>query len=242
MIVNAGLELDTVDFQYRSNRPVLVGVSWVPGQRSALLGPNGAGKSTLFGVACGALRPARGTVRVDGDAVRPGRVGWMPQTVEALPALRCREQVALAGWMQGLSRTAAWEAARSALDAVDLGSRADERASTLSGGQLRRLGVAEVLVAKPAVVLLDEPTVGLDPLQRDQVRTLIAGLGDRCQIVVATHLVEDLATAFDTVTVLVDGRIRFDGTVDAFLDVGSAPGGFSERATASYAAVVGAVR
>ena len=236
------MEIEAVDFGYRSNRPVLTTVSWVPGQRSALLGPNGAGKSTLFGVACGALRPQNGTVEVAGSAVRPGRIGWMPQTISALPSLRCQEQVALAGWMQGLGRTEAWDAAAGALDAVDLGSRADERASTLSGGQLRRLGVAEVLVAEPAVVLLDEPTVGLDPLQRDQVRSLIADLGDRCQVVVATHLVEDLATAFDTVTVLVDGAIRFDGTVDEFLELGGTDGGFSERATAAYAATVGPVR
>lgn len=231
-----------MDFGYRSKRPVLIGVSWVPGQRSALLGPNGAGKSTLFGIACGALRPHRGTVSVAGSAVRPGRVGWMPQTVSALPSLRCHEQVALAGWMQGLGRTEAWSAAADALDAVDLGSRADDRASTLSGGQLRRLGVAEVLVARPDVVLLDEPTVGLDPLQRDQVRSLIADLGDRCQVVVATHLVEDLATAFDTVTVLVDGSIRFDGSVDEFLALGGTGGGFSERATAAYASAVGSDR
>lgn len=240
--VDAGLEIDAVDFSYRSKRPVLAGVSWVPGQRSALLGPNGAGKSTLFGVACGALRPRRGSVEVGGSAVRPGRVGLMPQTIAALPSLRCQEQVALAGWMQGLSRTAAWEAAVVALDAVDLGSRASERASTLSGGQLRRLGVAEVLVAEPDVVLLDEPTVGLDPLQRDQVRALIAGLGDRCQVVVATHLVEDLETAFDTVTVLVDGTVRFDGSVEEFLGLSDAGGGFSKRATAAYAAAVGSAR
>ena len=234
-----GLEVDAVDFGYRSSQPVLMDVSWVPGRRSALLGPNGAGKSTLFGVACGALRPQRGTVRVGGVVVRPGRVGWMPQTIQALPSLRCREQVALAGWMQGLSRTSAWSAAAEALDAVALTSKADERASTLSGGQLRRLGVAEVLVAEPAAVLLDEPTVGLDPMQRDHVRNLIAGLGDRCQVVVATHLVEDLATAFDTVTVLVEGSIRFDGSVAAFLELGTTEGGFSDRATAAYAVAVG---
>ncbi len=239
-MVGTGLVVRDLDFAYRSARPVLTGVSWQPGRRSALLGPNGAGKSTLFGVACGARRPQRGAVEVDGLAVRAGAVGWMPQTIHALPSLRCREQVALAGWMQGLSRAAAWNAAAEALAAVDLTARSRDRASTLSGGQLRRLGVAEVLVARPGVVLLDEPTVGLDPLQRDQVRSLIARLGERCQIIVATHLVEDLATAFDTVTVLADGTIRFDGSVDAFLALGGPTGDFAERATAAYAAVVGA--
>lgn len=235
-----GLEVDGVDFRYGSRHPVLEAVSWVPGQRTALLGPNGAGKSTLFGVACGALHPRRGTVRIGGRPVRRGQVAWMPQAIQALPSLRCREQVALAGWMQGLSRTAAWQAASSALDAVDLTGKANERATSLSGGQLRRLGVAEVLVGSPSVVLLDEPTVGLDPIQRDQVRRLIAGLGDRCQIVVATHLVEDLAMAFDRVTVLAEGQIRFDGTVDAFLDLAPNGGSSADRATAAYAASIGA--
>ncbi len=240
MTTPGGLELRSIDFRYRRGRPALAGVSWAPGRRAALLGPNGAGKSTLFGVACGALRPERGGVEVAGAAAAPGQVAWMPQTIQALPTLRCREQVALAGWMQGLSRARAWDAAADALEIVNLAQRAGDRAATLSGGQLRRLGLAEALVGDPAVVLLDEPTVGLDPMQRDQVRGLLIELGERCQLIVATHLVEDLAQAFDTVTVLVEGSIRFDGSVDAFLALAPDGGTFTGRATAAYAAVAAA--
>ncbi len=166
----------------------------------------------------------------------------MPQAIDALPSLRCREQVALAGWLDGLSRTAAWDAALDALRAVDLADRATDPARSLSGGQLRRLGVAEVLVAQPSVVLLDEPTVGLDPLQRQQLRQLIAELGDRCQVIVATHLVDDLATSFDTITVLAAGEIRFHGDTDAFLALARGKGTFAERATEAYAAAIGGDR
>jgi ABC-2 type transport system ATP-binding protein len=240
--LSTGLAVDGVGYRYRRARAALSDVSWVPGRRAALLGPNGAGKTTLFGVSSGALRSAGGSVLVGGQPVRPGRVAWMPQAIQALPALRCQEQVALAGWLNGLGRSAAWAAATEALAAVDLEDRADEPARSLSGGQLRRLGVAEVLVAQPSVLLLDEPTVGLDPLQRDQLRTLIAGLGDRCQVIVATHLIDDLATSFDSITVLAEGEIRFHGDPDAFLDLAGGSGSFTERATEAYATVVGASR
>ena len=181
---------------------------------------------------------------MDGTTVRPGAVAWMPQSVQAMPGLRAREQAALAGWMQGRRRGAAWRAAGEALDAVGLLDHADVRCHHLSGGQLRRLGIAEVLAADPSAVLLDEPTVGLDPVQRTEVLELIGQLGKRCQVIVATHLVEDLATAFDSVAVLVGGRLRFSGSVDDFLGAGAGAGDgrgdFALRAGSAYRSIVGA--
>lgn len=237
--MGAGLRLEGVAFGYRWNRTVLHQLSWEPGHRAALLGPNGAGKSTLFAVASGVRRPTAGRVLVDGRLVAPGVVGWMAQDVTAVPGLRCREQVALAGWLHGMSRSAAWSSAGGALHAVGLAARADERSVALSGGQRRALGLAEVLVGLPRTVLLDEPTVGLDPLQRQHVRRLIAGLGERCQLVVSTHLVDDLDVDFDTVTVLAAGAIRFHGTVDAFIARGTGTTR-SDRAADAFAAIMSA--
>jgi ABC-type multidrug transport system ATPase subunit len=234
----SGLVVDRVGFSYRSRPAVLDAVTWQPGRVAALLGPNGAGKSTLFSIMSGARRPGRGQVLVNGVPIRPGAVGWMPQSIQAMPGLRVQEQAALAGWMQGRSRADAWRAARDAIDAVGLGSQAKQRAAQLSGGQLRRLGIAEVLTARPAAVLLDEPTVGLDPVQRVEVLQLIHQLGDRCQVVVATHLVEDLAPWFDSVAVLVGGRLRFTGPVGDFLGLGRHETEPARRADEAYRAVV----
>lgn len=237
------LSFDAVGFRYRRAQPaVLDGVTWVPGRVAGLLGPNGAGKSTLFALASGARRPTSGRILVGGAAVGAGRVAWMPQEIRAMPGLRAREQAALAGWMQGLDRADAWEAAGDALAAVGLADRARIRATELSGGQLRRLGMAEVLCGRPSAILLDEPTVGLDPVQRADLLELVGALGERCQVIVATHLVEDLARSFDSVAVLVGGGLRFSGSVDDFLAVGSGgegPGEFGVRAGEAYRHLVG---
>ena len=136
-------------------------------------------------------------------------------------ALRAREQVAYAGWLRGMSRSAAWSGAGQALDRVGLETRADVRTSELSGGQLRRLGLAEALVADPRVLLLDEPTAGLDPEQRARFREALLDLEPSCTVVVSTHQVDDLQGLFDRVVVLVAGRIAYDGPVTAFLRTSS---------------------
>jgi ABC-2 type transport system ATP-binding protein len=120
---------------------------------------------------------------------------------------------------------------------VDLAPEAGRPARSLSGGQLRRLGLAEVLVADPPVLLLDEPTVGLDPAQRRRFRSVLEQLDDGRQVIVSTHLVDDLDTSFDEVVVLSDGVIRFSGSVESFL-AGSTFGEGTRRGEAAYAAVL----
>ncbi|MGH3931419.1 MAG: ATP-binding cassette domain-containing protein, partial [Pseudonocardiaceae bacterium] len=121
-----------------------------------LLGPNGAGKSTLMSLGSTSRSPWSGRVVLEHgqhqvSAVRKLRraIGWMPQQSRAVPGLRCREQVAYFGWLKGMSRVQAWQGAEARLADVGLTAAADQRASSLSGGQLRRLGLAQVLVASP---------------------------------------------------------------------------------------------
>ncbi|GAB3165375.1 ABC transporter ATP-binding protein [Myceligenerans halotolerans] len=219
----------------------------VPSGRTVLLGANGAGKSTVLGIGSGALTPRSGSATVLDTAyaesrrapVRKARralltaVGWMPQDVRAMSGLTAREQVAYAGWLKGLPKKAAWETAATALDDVGLADRHDAKASTLSGGQLRRVGLAEVLVFDPRVLLLDEPTVGLDPAQRARFREVITGLEGTRPVVVSTHQVDDLDELFDHVVVIHRGSIAFEGTVDAFLDHGEGRD-LTRRAESAY--------
>lgn len=245
------LSFEQITFRYRrSLRPVLDDFSWqVPAGRTVLLGPNGAGKSTLLALGADALRPTHGRIRFHAlDAARRAdraayrrAVGWMPQQVRAVPGLTAREQVAYAAWLKGLGRHHAWAAAAQALDRVGLAELAGRKTSMLSGGQLRRAGLAQVLVHDAAVLLLDEPTVGLDPAQRARFRELLAALPPERPVVVSTHQVDDLTELFDTVVVLADGTIKFEGSVEAFLAL--APSTVTERrGEAAYARIVSGER
>jgi ABC-2 type transport system ATP-binding protein len=223
--------------------------SWeTPDGGTVILGPNGAGKTTLLSLGANALRPAAGSVqlgkldpsrRADRVAFRR-RVGWMPQQVRAIPGLTSREQVAYAGWLKGMSRTAAWADALAALDRVGLTDEVNRVTARLSGGQQRRVGLAQLLIHRAELLLLDEPTAGLDPGQRARFRDILREIGGDTQVVVSTHQVDDLSDLFDTVVVLDRGRIRFQGSVKDFMAL--APAGSPYPAEAAYASLISGER
>ena len=230
-----------VSFSYRRNHEVLHGVNieFTPG-RTALLGPNGAGKSTLFALCSGVTVPQSGkitlgTVKASSRTLRR-RVGFMGQAVRPMPGLTVREQVTYGGWLRGLRVREASVKAERVIEDVDLMEKADERSSQISGGQLRRVGLAQVLVGQPEVLLLDEPTAGLDPAQRMRFREVLERIPDDRVTVVSTHQVDDLADGYDRVIVLFSGRVVFDGTPHEFLDL--APEDSQHRAEAAYLGLV----
>ncbi|GAA3686751.1 ABC transporter ATP-binding protein [Nocardioides ginsengisoli] len=240
-LVAAGLS-----FGYGRLRPhqVFDGLDWAvrPGAVTLLLGPNGAGKSTLLKLLCGYLRPQAGTVALGGrsrrrDLVRS--VAWMPQEVQACWGLTTLEQLEYAGWLAGLSRADARVRAADLIDRVDLGDKRGVRSARLSGGQLRRLGLAQALVRVASVLLLDEPTAGLDPAQTENVRSILAGLELDGGIVVSTHQVADLDGQVDRVAVLAEGRLRFDGTP---AELGATAGDRQATMAQAFAAMIGGGR
>lgn len=189
---------------------------------TAVLGPNGAGKSTLLGLLSTALRIQRGSMSVNGiDSSRDRKryrslLGFLPQTFTMPGNLTVAEFLALTAWQRMLPRRQRAAAVDAALDAVDLSRRRDHKISQLSGGMYRRVGIAQAIVNRPDVLLLDEPTVGLDPRQRRGLRDLIQSLGEQRAVVLSTHLTEDVAATADRVVVLDEGVMCFDGTVDEF--------------------------
>ncbi|MFI9627419.1 ATP-binding cassette domain-containing protein [Streptomyces sp. NPDC052042] len=236
------VEFTACTYQYRRGVVVLDRLDLVfPPGRTVLLGPNGAGKSTLLALAASALAPESGSVSYGGlnPAFRVQRkeyrrrVGWMPQEIDAMPGMTAREQVAYAGWLKGMSRSHAWEAAVGALDAVSLTDKADSQSSALSGGQRRRLGVAQTLVHGAELILMDEPTAGLDPAQRRVFRGIVGRLSGHAHVIVSTHQTEDLSDLYENVVVLEDGHVRFNGTVNEFTaraDKDAAPSQTAESA------------
>ncbi|RMI37196.1 ABC transporter ATP-binding protein [Streptomyces triticirhizae] len=237
------LQLRACTYAYRPwARPVLSGLDYrLPPGVTVLLGPNGAGKSTLLRLAAGVTRPRAGSVSLDdlpsqARAYR-GAVAWMPQHITAMTALTAREQVAYTGWLKGMNRADAWTASATALARVDLADEADTRARRLSGGQLRRVGVAAALVHGARVLLLDEPTAGMDPRQRRVFRDVLATLTDEVTVLLSTHDVADLAEESDHVTVLEAGRIRYTGSTEGFLSHAPADAVAGRRAEAAYTAL-----
>ena len=225
------LSVEDVSFSYGRvrPRPVFSELSWkvTPGVTTLLLGPNGAGKSTLLKLLAGQERPTSGSIRcgdLSGRTALFEHVAWMPQDVRAARGLTVLEQVHYAAWVAGHSDGRARERASQALELVRLDERAAQRTSELSGGQLRRLGLAQAWARGGDVLLLDEPTAGLDPAQTLNFRAVLPRLEVPGGVVISTHQVADVDGEFDRVAVLHQGRIVFDGDVEQFRAHGASLG------------------
>jgi len=238
------LEMDSCTYAYRRwLKPVLTDFSWeLPQGLTILLGPNGAGKSTLLRLCAAVTLPRTGTVRFQDTPSRRREyrqaIAWMPQNITPIRGLTAREYVSYLGWLKGMNRSEAWTEAAHALKRVELSELADTRTTRLSGGQLRRVGVAGALVHQARVILLDEPTAGMDPRQRRVFRDLLRDLADDVQVLMSTHDVADLAEEADNVAVLEGGRFLYSGDTAGFLShtpPGTASG---RRAEGAYTALL----
>ena len=203
-------------------RTVLHEISFVvaPGV-TFLVGENGAGKTTLFKVVLGAVRPMAGSMAWErGNVTGAAKedflrgVGYLPQDFRAPTHLRVGDFLCYVGWLRLLPKAQIEGAAREALDAVGLGSRWGDRLGSLSGGMMRRVGVAQALIHKPFILLLDEPTVGLDPTARVEFRSLLTELGRSTSVLCSTHLLEDVSMVGGRMIALHRGRVAFDGATD----------------------------
>lgn len=195
-------------------RRILDQVSFtVEGEVLGIAGPNGSGKSTLMREIETAAWSGRPHISFGGDgaALKP-RVGYLPQRFSLPRNLTLKESVEYAAWIKGVSDVpgSAWKA----IEAVHLSDQANRKVGRSSGGMVQRAGFASVLVDSPDVLLLDEPTTGVDIQQRDKMREIIAEQSRDRATIITSHIVEDLEQLCDRILVLVDGRVSFLGTVD----------------------------
>jgi ABC-2 type transport system ATP-binding protein len=187
-----------------------------------LLGPNGAGKTSLLRMMATVLPPTSGTLRLlDRDPGSYGprreirrRLGYLPQNLGYYPGFTVADFVEYFALLKDMPPRQVPRAVATAIEHVGLGDRARARLRTLSGGMLRRVGIAQAIVNLPELLLLDEPTAGLDPEQRVAFRALLRGFGERATVIVSTHLVEDVGAACTEVALMDTGRIVFHGTPD----------------------------
>ncbi|HWS45225.1 MAG TPA: ABC transporter ATP-binding protein [Acidimicrobiia bacterium] len=196
-----------------------VSFSIAPGETYGLLGPNGAGKTTTIRMVCGLLHRDAGTVHVDELEVNEralaakARIGYVPQDVALYPDLTARENLEFIGRLYRLRKKLLRERVDEVLALVDLSDRGDDRVDAYSGGMKRRLNIAAGLLHRPALLVLDEPTVGVDPQSRyailESVRSLGAG---GMAILYTTHYMEEADRVCDRVGIIDRGRLVAEGT------------------------------
>jgi ABC-2 type transport system ATP-binding protein len=215
-----------------------------------LLGPNGAGKTTLLRMMATVIAPSSGTmVLLDRDPSSYGprrqirrRLGYLPQSLGYYPGFTVLEFVEYFALLKEVPTSQVSRAVASAVERVGLGVKAHAKLRTLSGGMLRRAGIAQAIVNEPQLLLLDEPTAGLDPEQRIQFRALLRELGQRATVVVSTHLVEDVGAACSEVALMDEGKIVFHGTPAELAARGDEHGAGDAPLERGYSAVLAEAR
>jgi ABC-2 type transport system ATP-binding protein len=192
-----------------------------PGEMVGLLGPNGAGKTTTVSMIAGLLAPDQGEVRIEGGVVRSEtdpvkrRMGLVPQDLALHDELSARENLALFGALYGMRGAALQKAMEEAFAVAGLADRAADRVSTFSGGMKRRLNLAAALLHSPSILLLDEPTVGVDPQSRNAIFSNLEDLKRQGKtLVYTTHYMEEAERLCDSIIIVDHGKVIANGSLN----------------------------
>jgi ABC-2 type transport system ATP-binding protein len=178
-----------------------------------LLGPNGSGKTTFIRLLAGYLLPTAGRLEVDGcdsadqSLQARSRIGYVPEAAPVYGNMRVREFLAFMARLRGVPERGVGAAVDRAVETLALGAVADRPARTLSRGYRQRTAIAQALLHDPPVIVLDEPTNGLDPRQIIEIRELIRGLAGRHTVIVSSHVLSEVARIADRVAILLGGRL-----------------------------------
>ncbi|MEU6712304.1 ABC transporter ATP-binding protein [Nonomuraea sp. NPDC046802] len=198
----------------------------IPTGMYGLLGSNGAGKTTFMRTLAGLLKPTSGRVVIGGHdlATADGRLavqrtlGYLPQDLGVYPDLTARRFLDYIALLKGLhERSARRRRISELLEVVALSEAADRKLKGFSGGMLRRVGIAQALLADPRLLVVDEPTTGLDPEERIRFRMLLSTLAGDRTVLLSTHIVDDVAQTCRSLALLAKGRLAFGGTVSELL-------------------------
>ena len=183
------------------------------GQIHGFLGPNGAGKSTTMNMITGCLAPTSGDVWLDGVNVfdEPekvkGKIGYLPEIPPVYPEMTPREYLQFVAGLKGISRKQIPAAVEKAMEAIHITSMADRLIGNLSKGYKQRVGISQAILGNPEIVILDEPTVGLDPRQILQIRALIKELGQHHTVILSSHILSEIQAVCDHITIISGGKL-----------------------------------
>lgn len=207
------LQLQNLSKQYGDKYAVSdVSVSLKPGVYG-LLGANGAGKTTLMRMICGVLKPTSGSITLNGKTIEElgekyyTHLGYMPQYFSFYPDFTAREFMLYMAAVKGLDRKQAKRRTEELLKLVNLSDVADKKIKSYSGGMKQRLGIAQAELGNPSILILDEPTAGLDPKERVRFRNLISDFAKEKIVILSTHIVSDVSYIADTILMMKQGQI-----------------------------------
>ncbi len=216
------IDINRLNKVYRGGVRALTDIDLViPNGMYGLLGPNGAGKTTLMRILAGILRPTSGTfqVGVHNGNTEHGRtaikriLGYLPQDLGMYPDLSAREFLDYIAILKGIDdRRERQKRVAELLETVSLSDVANRKLKTFSGGMKRRVGIAQALLNDPQLLIVDEPTAGLDPEERIRFRNLLSELGGNRTVLLSTHIVEDIAQTCQKLAIMKNGRVSFQGT------------------------------
>lgn len=218
------LQLQCLCKQYGTKRAVdRVSADLVPGVYG-LLGANGAGKTTLMRMICGVLKPTSGKIYLDGKTMEElgeqyyARLGYMPQEFGFYPDFTAREFMLYMAAVKGLDKKSARARTGELLELVNLQDVADKKIRSFSGGMKQRLGIAQAELNDPDILILDEPTAGLDPKERVRFRNLISDFAKEKIVILSTHIVSDVSYIADTIFMMKNGAILLQEPMDRVTD------------------------
>lgn len=189
-----------------------------------LLGANGAGKTTLMRMICGVLKPTSGSIRLNGKTMQDlgeryyAHLGYMPQDFGFYPDFTAREFMLYMAAVKGLERDKAKSRTDKLLQMVNLQDAAGKKIKTYSGGMKQRLGIAQAELNEPSILILDEPTAGLDPKERVRFRNIISDFAKEKIVILSTHIVSDVAYIADTILMMKQGRFLLQEPMDTVAD------------------------
>jgi ABC-2 type transport system ATP-binding protein len=182
------------------------------GITTGLVGPNGAGKTTLFSLLCGFLKPTKGSIKILGHnpdhAKLRGRISILPQDAILLKAIPVGKQLSMLAELQGFNKKQALEESKRVLTLVNLYSSRNKNAEQLSHGMLKRIAIAQAFIGSPELILLDEPTAGLDPQTTDNIKSVIRSLAGKSTIIISSHNLEVIDDLCQQVIILKKGRLH----------------------------------
>lgn len=212
------IEIDHLSMTYPGGKQALKDISFTLESPNliGLLGPNGAGKSTLMQLLVAALKPSSGSISIDGvpltqcERQLKASLGYLPQNFGLYNELTIWQFLDYMAALKNISDSRS--AVNEALEATNLQNLKRSRIRTLSGGQRQRVGIAQALLGNPSFLIFDEPTVGLDPEERLNFRTLFSHIAQERIVLLSTHIIEDIQSVSSQLIIIHQGKIQFHGT------------------------------
>lgn len=232
-------------------RTVVDGVSFQirAGETYGLLGPNGAGKTTIISVVAGLIPADAGSVKVAGETMTPsttapkGNIGLVPQELAIYPDLTARENLRFFGSLQGLPRKELRTRIDEVLELIGLADRAGEQVKKFSGGMKRRLNIGIGLLHRPTLLILDEPTVGVDPQSRNSILESVEGLAtEGMAVLYTTHYMEEAERLCDRIAIIDEGKVQAEGTRDQLVRLTGGLDRINLRGSGNTSAAAAALR